>query len=145
MSVIERDHVPDFIVRAGIRSLLATRLRIGREVISLIGYILLSTRRWYDYIAQTASPLCRGPWGSSSSARRRLWRSSGACPWRSTQASKSAFIPCHIARVVEDEGPTGRLSLLAADANTQHYEVPTPYFLLCLGEHLKYSSFLYDR
>mmetsp|Transcript_5360 Transcript_5360/g.14420 ORF Transcript_5360/g.14420 Transcript_5360/m.14420 type:complete len:368 (-) Transcript_5360:83-1186(-) len=28
-------------------------------------------------------------------------------------------------------------------ANEQHYEVPTEYFLLCLGKHLKYSSCLY--
>ncbi len=28
-------------------------------------------------------------------------------------------------------------------ANEQHYEVPTSYFLLCLGKHLKYSSCLY--
>lgn len=30
------------------------------------------------------------------------------------------------------------------DANEQHYEVPTPYFLHCLGKHLKYSSCLYE-
>lgn len=28
-------------------------------------------------------------------------------------------------------------------ANEQHYEVPTSYFLLCLGKRLKYSSCLY--
>jgi cyclopropane-fatty-acyl-phospholipid synthase len=30
------------------------------------------------------------------------------------------------------------------DANEQHYELPTPYFLLALGRHLKYSCCLYD-
>jgi len=30
-----------------------------------------------------------------------------------------------------------------ADANEQHYELPTDYFLLALGEHLKYSCCLY--
>lgn len=30
-----------------------------------------------------------------------------------------------------------------AAANEQHYEVPTAYFLLVLGKHLKYSSCLY--
>jgi cyclopropane fatty-acyl-phospholipid synthase-like methyltransferase len=30
-----------------------------------------------------------------------------------------------------------------ADANEQHYELPTPYFQLALGEHLKYSCCLY--
>ena len=29
-------------------------------------------------------------------------------------------------------------------ANEQHYEVPTEYFLLCLGKHLKYSSCIYE-
>ncbi len=31
-----------------------------------------------------------------------------------------------------------------ADANTQHYEVPTEFFRLCLGPRLKYSSCIYD-
>ena len=31
-----------------------------------------------------------------------------------------------------------------ADANAQHYEVPTAFFRLCLGPRLKYSSCLYD-
>jgi cyclopropane-fatty-acyl-phospholipid synthase len=31
-----------------------------------------------------------------------------------------------------------------ADANAQHYEVPTEFFRLCLGPRLKYSSCLYD-
>lgn len=30
-----------------------------------------------------------------------------------------------------------------AAANEQHYEVPTEFYLLCLGEHLKYSACLY--
>jgi len=89
MSVIERDHVPDFIVRAGIRSLLATRLRIGRE----------------------------------GTVGEQLER-------------KEAFV---------EELRSMPVAINTADANTQHYEVPTPYFLLCLGEHLKYSSCLYDR
>jgi len=29
-------------------------------------------------------------------------------------------------------------------ANTQHYEVPAPFFELCLGKHLKYSSALWN-
>ena len=29
------------------------------------------------------------------------------------------------------------------DANEQHYEVPTEYYLRCLGKHLKYSSCYY--
>lgn len=30
-------------------------------------------------------------------------------------------------------------------ANEQHYEVPTKFFQLCLGRHLKYSSGLWDK
>lgn len=35
------------------------------------------------------------------------------------------------------------IAVQTASANEQHYEVPTRYFLLCLGKHLKYSSCLY--
>lgn len=30
-------------------------------------------------------------------------------------------------------------------ANEQHYEVPTEYFVLCLGKHMKYSSCLFEK
>lgn len=36
-------------------------------------------------------------------------------------------------------------TLAADDANEQHYEVPTEYYLLALGKRLKYSSCVYDR
>lgn len=35
------------------------------------------------------------------------------------------------------------IAIQTAAANEQHYEIPTSYFLLCLGKHLKYSSCLY--
>ena len=35
------------------------------------------------------------------------------------------------------------IAIQTETANEQHYEVPTAYFLLCLGRHLKYSSCLY--
>ncbi|GLC36220.1 hypothetical protein PLESTB_001367300 [Pleodorina starrii] len=35
------------------------------------------------------------------------------------------------------------IAINTAEANEQHYEIPTPYYLLCLGSHLKYSSCLY--
>ncbi|KAG2494249.1 hypothetical protein HYH03_007604 [Edaphochlamys debaryana] len=35
------------------------------------------------------------------------------------------------------------IAIATDEANEQHYEVPTPYYLLCLGSHLKYSSCLY--
>ncbi|GIL50137.1 hypothetical protein Vafri_6265 [Volvox africanus] len=31
------------------------------------------------------------------------------------------------------------------EANEQHYEIPTSYYQLCLGSHLKYSSCLYGK
>eukprot|EP00195_Chlamydomonas_chlamydogama_P012777 CAMPEP_0202892108 /NCGR_PEP_ID=MMETSP1392-20130828/1933_1 /ASSEMBLY_ACC=CAM_ASM_000868 /TAXON_ID=225041 /ORGANISM="Chlamydomonas chlamydogama, Strain SAG 11-48b" /LENGTH=354 /DNA_ID=CAMNT_0049575989 /DNA_START=138 /DNA_END=1202 /DNA_ORIENTATION=+ len=36
------------------------------------------------------------------------------------------------------------VAINTSDANEQHYEVPTEYYLLCLGKHLKYSSCLYN-
>ncbi len=35
------------------------------------------------------------------------------------------------------------IALHTQDANAQHYEVPTRFFQLCLGKHLKYSSCYY--
>lgn len=32
------------------------------------------------------------------------------------------------------------IAINTADANTQHYEVPTEFYQYCLGKHLKYSS-----
>jgi cyclopropane-fatty-acyl-phospholipid synthase len=32
------------------------------------------------------------------------------------------------------------IAVNTADANEQHYEVPTPFYQYCLGKHLKYSS-----
>ena len=37
------------------------------------------------------------------------------------------------------------IAIQTSTANEQHYEVPTSYFLLCLGKHLKYSSCLYPN
>lgn len=36
------------------------------------------------------------------------------------------------------------IAINTADANTQHYEVPSEYYLATLGPRLKYSSCLYD-
>src|SRR5262249_32108595 len=32
------------------------------------------------------------------------------------------------------------IAINTADANSQHYEVPTGFYQLCLGKHLKYSA-----
>lgn len=37
------------------------------------------------------------------------------------------------------------VAVQTAAANEQHYEIPTEYFLLCLGQHLKYSCCLYTK
>ncbi|MGH8529548.1 MAG: SAM-dependent methyltransferase [Nevskiales bacterium] len=37
------------------------------------------------------------------------------------------------------------IALSTRAANAQHYEVPTEFFLTCLGPHLKYSSCLYPH
>jgi cyclopropane-fatty-acyl-phospholipid synthase len=37
------------------------------------------------------------------------------------------------------------IAVETAAANEQHYEVPTAFFELCLGKHLKYSSGLYQH
>ena len=42
-----------------------------------------------------------------------------------------------------EEISKGPLAIETAAANEQHYEVPTDFYLLCLGEHRKYSSCLY--
>ena len=40
---------------------------------------------------------------------------------------------------------TETIALHTKDANEQHYEVPTEFFQLCLGERLKYSSCLFEQ
>lgn len=42
-----------------------------------------------------------------------------------------------------DELKTMPVAVQTDSANEQHYEVPTDYFLMCLGKHLKYSCCLY--
>jgi cyclopropane-fatty-acyl-phospholipid synthase len=37
------------------------------------------------------------------------------------------------------------IAINTADANEQHYEVPTEFYLRVLGKHLKYSSCYYER
>ena len=39
-----------------------------------------------------------------------------------------------------DELKASPIAVNTADANTQHYEVPTEFYTYCLGKHLKYSS-----
>lgn len=45
----------------------------------------------------------------------------------------------HFMRLVE-ELKSSPIAIHTADANEQHYEVPTGFYKYCLGKHLKYSS-----
>lgn len=87
MRVVELDVVPDFVLRRGIRLLLAKRKT------ELAGPVEEQTQRKLAFVAELKN------------------------------------LP---------------VAVQTAAANEQHYEVPTEYFLLCLGRRLKYSSCLYN-
>jgi len=82
--LLEQNKVPDFLIRARIRSLLQQRLKDENK--------------------------------GNTEAR---------------QAHLMALI---------DELKASPIAINTADANQQHYEVPTEFYTYCLGKHLKYSS-----
>ena len=89
MRLLERDQVPDWLIRRGIRSLLAQRLREEDK-----GDPELQQRHLMDLVTRLkGSPV----------------------------------------------------AINTAEANTQHYEVPTEFYLHVLGPNLKYSSCYYER
>jgi cyclopropane-fatty-acyl-phospholipid synthase len=88
-TLLERDLLPDAVIRAGIRRIIAARLR------------------------EQASP-------DPATAEARL---------RQFAAERS-------------EGP---IAIASAAANAQHYEVPSAFYRLTLGRHLKYSSACWDE
>ncbi|MEP7246851.1 MAG: class I SAM-dependent methyltransferase, partial [Gammaproteobacteria bacterium] len=88
MRLLERDRVPDWLIRRGIRSLLAERLREEDK-----GEPEKQQRHFMEFVTRLrASPV----------------------------------------------------AINTAEANTQHYEVPTEFFLHVLGPNLKYSSCYYE-
>jgi cyclopropane-fatty-acyl-phospholipid synthase len=88
LRLLERDLVPDALIRRGIRALLAQRLRDED-----CGDPETQQQRLSQFVAQLrASPI----------------------------------------------------AINTQDANLQHYELPTAFFQLVLGEHLKYSSCCFD-
>ncbi|CAL8464900.1 g4435 [Coccomyxa elongata] len=87
MLAVERDLVPDFIIRRGIRYLLSQRVQEARE-----GGVEEQERRKQTFVRELKG------------------------------------LP---------------IAVQTSKANEQHYEVPSDYFLLVLGQHLKYSSCLY--
>ena len=86
-NLIERDLVPDFLIRIGIRKLLRQRLREEDK--------------------------------------------------GSAEANKK-----HLLTLVE-ELKNSPIAVETGSANEQHYEVPTEFYQLCLGKHLKYSGCYY--
>jgi cyclopropane-fatty-acyl-phospholipid synthase len=84
LRLLERDVVPDFLIRRQIRDLLAQRLREEKK-----GSVEEQQRHLMRFIAQLQS---------------------------------------------------SPIAINTAEANAQHYEVPTRFYQLCLGKRLKYSS-----
>lgn len=83
-SLIEKNKLPDFILRAGVRSLLKQRLNDERT-----GDVESQQQKFNDLL---------------------------------------------------EELRNSPIAVNTADANQQHYEVPTEFYQYCLGKHLKYSS-----
>ena len=50
----------------------------------------------------------------------------------------------HLLRLI-DELKNSPIAVETKSANEQHYEVPTEFYQLCLGKHLKYSSCFYKE
>lgn len=82
-SLVEKDKLPDFLIRAGIRRLLKQRLKDENK--------------------------------------------------GNTEAQQA-----HLMKLI-DELKASPIAVNTADANQQHYEVPTEFYTYCLGKHLKYS------
>jgi len=87
--LLEKDHLPDAVIRFGIRHRLASTLKKKR------------------------SP---------------------------SVEARQATLNAHIESLKRSP-----LAIATAEANEQHYELPTKFFQLCLGKHLKYSSGWWDE
>ena len=83
-SLLEKNKIPDFLIRIGIRKLLKQRLKDENK-------------------------------GSSEANQK------------------------HLMQLIE-ELKNSPIAINTAEANEQHYEVPTEFYQYCLGKHLKYSS-----
>lgn len=66
--------------------------------------------------------------------RQRLGKVLRKCQQPNVEAQKAALLR-HIAGL-----KASPVAVATAEANEQHYEVPTGFYQLCLGKHLKYSS-----
>lgn len=72
-------------------------------------------------------------------AIRRIIRSRLADEYRDGEAARLARV-----KTLLEELSGSALALATRTANEQHYEVPTDFFRLVLGQHMKYSACLYD-
>jgi cyclopropane-fatty-acyl-phospholipid synthase len=88
-SLIEKDQLPDFVLRAGIKKLLKQRLSDERT-----GDVETQQQTFSDLL---------------------------------------------------DELRNSPIAINTADANQQHYEVPTEFYQYCLGKYLKYSSGYWNK
>jgi cyclopropane-fatty-acyl-phospholipid synthase len=86
---------------------------------------------WYDTLLEknmVPDSLIRT--GIRSLLKKRLQDENKGC----TEAQQNHFM-----KLVE-ELKSSPIAVNTAEANEQHYEVPTRFYQLCLGKHLKYSS-----
>ena len=88
-ALLEKNKVPDFLIRIGIRKLLKQRLRDENK-------------------------------GSIEAQQK------------------------HLLKLIE-ELKASPIAIHTAEANEQHYEVPTEFYKYCLGKHLKYSSGYWNK
>lgn len=120
---------------------------------------------WTEGVVQTHK------WWHTSAAMAWTTRTYEACFGAAVRAMEKGWVPDAVVRTGIRSLLRGRLESCAGDAeseqanlmefvrelrrmpvavktekaNEQHYEVPTEYFLHCLGPHLKYSCCLYPR
>ena len=133
MAGVEAGLVPDAVIRRGIQALLRQRdgevsVREGEGAVCVWAGFFIDRFFFVRARAARATPPTRPeppspPFFSQShvSAEARA-------------ARLQAFV---------DELLTMPVAIQTADANEQHYEVPTAYFLAALGKHLKYSCCLF--
>jgi len=125
MALVEKDVVPDFIIRMAIRGLLAKRLAESKGRVSVAR-------------GPARPPSCRA---SRPSAPPR----NAPPPTHPPTAQKTTGELWEEKEAFVEELKSLPIAINTDDANEQHYEVPTEYFRLCLGRRLKYSSCVYDR
>lgn len=152
-SLVERNLVPDFLLRKGIRFLLAARLKelkapTGEEQHKrlLVRPPRASSRpsdaqRAQEYVADLKARVHRSGGAHNARSPRACVLPSSTAPSRSTRRPRRRCVVlqlCNLRRFQHAFSYAFGSSLLLQ----QHYEVPTEFYLLCLGKHLKYRRAL---